>query len=145
MKQFHGRQKVWETIITTVIKTTDSQSIWIGVDIIEIDRIERAVHRWGQRFLRKIYTDGELDYCRGRIQSLAVRFAAKEAVMKALGTGRSDLGWCDVEVMNNGREAPEVNLRKRAKIQAKRIGATKFALSLSHSKQYAVAFVVASK
>ena len=122
----------------------NSQSMWIGVDIIEIDRIERAVNRWGQRFLQRIYTKEELDYCRGRIQSLAVRFAAKEAVMKALGTGRSDVSWCDVEVVSNARKAPGVNLHKRAQIYAERIGATQFVLSVSHSKHYAVAFVVAS-
>ena len=115
-----------------------------GVDIIKIARIRKISEKYGKRFLKRIYTEGEIGYCRGRAPQLASRFAAKEAVMKALGTGRSDVSWCDVEVVSNARKAPGVNLHKRAQIYAERIGATQFVLSVSHSKHYAVAFVVAS-
>ena len=119
------------------------QRVRTGVDIVEIDRIRRAASRWGQRFLHRIYTQDELAYCQGRIESLAARFAAKEAVMKALGTGRRGVGWQEVEVVSDAARAPHVQLHGRAQMHAQRVGVSQFALSLSHSKEYAVAFVVA--
>ena len=70
----------------------------IGIDIVEIPRIKGALERWGERFLQRIYTSQEIAYCRGRAPQLASRFAAKEAVMKALGTGIRGVGWREVEV-----------------------------------------------
>ena len=119
-----------------------NQMILTGVDIVEIARIKRAIERWDQRFLHRIYTPGELDYCQGRIESLAARFAAKEAVMKALGTGKSGIGWRDIEVVRNEGQAPHVRLHDKAYIHAQRIKAGQISLSLSHSREYAVAFVV---
>ena len=119
-----------------------NQMILTGVDIVEIVRIKRAIERWDQRFLHRIYTPGELDYCQGRIENLAARFAAKEAVMKALGTGRIGIGWRDIEVVRNEGQAPHVRLHDRAYVHAQSIKAGQIALSLSHSREYAVAFVV---
>jgi holo-[acyl-carrier protein] synthase len=113
-----------------------------GVDIIEIDRVQAAVDRWGQRFLGRIYTDAELDYCRGRVPELAVRFAGKEAVMKALGTGRRGVSWRDVEILPDRRKAPLVFLHGRARRRARRLSLGELAISLSHSRHYAVASVV---
>ena len=113
-----------------------------GVDIIEIERIQRAFERWGDRFLRRIYTEDEATYCRGRSPNLAVRFAAKEAAMKALGTGLRGVGWKDIEVVRNQAGAPSLLLHGRALLRAESLGVEELALSLSHSRNYAVAFVV---
>jgi len=115
----------------------------VGVDIVEIDRVRLVIDRWGQRFLGRIYTKAELDFCRNRLPELAVRFAAKEAVMKALGTGRSGVSWRDIEILPGRRRAPLVFLHRRARRRARRLGIEELAISLSHSRDYAVASVVA--
>ena len=114
----------------------------VGVDIIEISRISATVERWGDRFLGRIYTPEELDYCRGRPPQLAARFAAKEAVMKALGTGVRGVGWRDIEVVRQRGRAPMVRLHGRAAKLSERLVVTEIALSISHSREYAVASVV---
>ena len=113
-----------------------------GVDIIEIPRIGRVAERYGHRFLRRIYTDREIAYCRGRPPQLASRFAAKEAVMKALGTGIRGVRWRDIEVVRHRGQAPAIELRGTALARAQRLGIDHLAVALSHSEQYAVAFVV---
>ncbi len=116
----------------------------VGVDIIEIARVRGVIDRRGQRFLRRIYTEKELEFCRGRVPELAARFAAKEAVMKALGTGRRGVSWRDIEVLPNHRNAPLVFLHGRARRRARMLGITEMAISLSHSRENAVASVVAA-
>ena len=113
-----------------------------GVDIIEIHRVGAVAKRYGQRFFERIYTEGELAYCRGRAPQLATRFAAKEAVMKALGTGARGVGWRDIEVVRRRGQAPSVKLYGGALARARQIGLDHLALSLSHSKEYAVASVI---
>ena len=113
-----------------------------GIDIIEIYRIGDVVSKYGDRFLNRIYTRKELDYCRGRTPQLASRFAAKEAVMKALGTGTRGVRWKDVEIIRFPGNRPIINLHSSALKRAKQIGVKHLALSLSHSKEYAVASVV---
>ena len=113
-----------------------------GVDIIEIKRVEKVAFSYGDRFLKRIYTDGEIEYCRGRAPQLASRFAAKEAVMKALGTGIRGVGWRDVEVTRKRGMAPDIKLHGRAQKRASQIGLTGLAISLSHSKEFAVASVI---
>ena len=118
-------------------------SLSVGVDIIEIARIGRAVERWGERFLKRIYTSKEIAYCRGRVPELAVRFGAKEAVSKALGTGIFGISWTEIEVDTDRRGKPLIVLYGRALQRAEALGLTQFAVSLSHSNDDAVAFVVA--
>ncbi len=113
-----------------------------GVDIIEIERVERVYAQYGERFLRRIYTEGEAAYCRGRAPQLASRFAAKEAVMKLLGTGVRGVHWRDIEVVRRRGQAPSIRLTGTAKLRAELIGLTDIALSLSHSRKYAVASAV---
>ena len=120
-----------------------SSLIYTGIDIIEISRIAEVARRYPKRFLEKIYTPGERAYSRGRAPQLASRFAAKEAVMKALGTGVRGVGWREIEVVRPRGRAPEVVLHGRAKAKAREIGIVRTALSLSHSRDYAVASVVA--
>lgn len=114
----------------------------VGVDIVEIPRIAAAVQRWGDHFLLRIYTAQELLFARGRPPQLAARFAAKEAVMKALGTGRRGVSWREIEVVRQQGQAPEVRLHGRAATRAATIGLSSLTLSLSHSREYAVAMVV---
>ena len=113
-----------------------------GVDILEIPRVRRVAERYGERFYRRIYTKGEITYCRGRAPQLASRFAAKEAVMKALGTGIRGVRWKDIEVVRSRGQAPRIELHHTALTRAKRLGISHLALSMSHSKDYAVASVV---
>jgi holo-[acyl-carrier protein] synthase len=114
-----------------------------GIDLIEIDRIEAAVSRWGDRFLHRIYTDGEIAYCRGRVQSLAGRFAAKEAVSKALGIGIRSIHWKDIEILPDRRGKPHVTLHGKAATVAETQGLRGFDISITHSRSDAGAFVVA--
>ncbi len=116
-----------------------------GVDIIEIGRIAGVQERYGNRFLRRIYTPSELEYCRGRPSKLASRFAAKEATMKALGTGVRGVGWRDIEVVRAPSGAPSIQLHGRAKSRAERLGVVEISVSMSDSQDNAVAFVVARR
>ena len=114
-----------------------------GVDIVEIARIRRVAERYGRRFLGRIYTEGEIAYCRGRAPQLASRFAAKEAAMKALGTGIRGVRWRDIEVVRKRGQAPTIRLHDTALARAERLGIDHLSVALSHSQEYAVAFVVA--
>lgn len=114
-----------------------------GVDLIEIPRIAGVLERYGARFLRRVFTRGEIDYCRGRPPNLAARFAAKEAAMKALGTGIRGVNWKDIEVVRRESGAPSIQLHGRAQSRARRLGIIQLSLSLSHSRDYAIAVVVA--
>ncbi len=120
-----------------------------GVDLVELARIERALARHGDRFLSRIYTPVEVVYYRDRLPELAVRFAAKEAVSKALGVGLNHMsaqgiGWQDVEVLPDPRGKPIVRLKGRARELAEEQGLQEWAISLSHGRDYGVAFVVAT-
>jgi holo-[acyl-carrier protein] synthase len=115
----------------------------VGVDIIEIERIAGALERWGERFLRHVYTEHEVVFCRGRVPELAARFAAKEAISKALGTGLYGIHWREMEILPDPLGKPLVCLYGQAAARASYLGLSEFAVSLSHSKEYAVASVVA--
>lgn len=115
-----------------------------GVDIIEIERIGKIVNRYKHRFLNRIYTPQELSYCNNRINQLSTRFAAKEAVMKALGTG-TKVNWKDIEVTRNPGEAPQILLHGKAKTHALITKITNLSVSLSHSREFAIAVVVGAK
>ncbi|MDP2730242.1 MAG: holo-ACP synthase [Dehalococcoidales bacterium] len=112
----------------------------IGVDIIEIHRIQQAINRWGESFLHRIYTESELRLCRKNPGRLSSRFAGKEAVMKALGTGTIGIGWKEIEIVAETGGKPKLQLYGKALEKAKSSGLT-LAISLSHSKEYAIAFV----
>ena len=116
-----------------------------GVDIIEIPRIKQVLDRYGQRFLNRVFTPDEIAYCRGRAPNLAGRVAAKEAAMKALGTGVRGVSWKDIEVIRADSGAPSLRLHGRAEKRAERLQVGEMSLSISHSREYAVAFVVAQR
>ena len=114
-----------------------------GVDLIEISRIEEVIARHGKHFLERIYTPAELDYCGKRAESLSGRFAAKEAVAKALGSGIGDVSWKEIEVLGDEQNAPTLTLHGAAKQKAEDLGLKIWSVSISHSQSHSVAFVVA--
>jgi len=116
----------------------------VGVDITELQRIKAVVARWGPRFLHRIYTADELVYCRGAIPELAARFAAKEAISKALGTGIVGISWREMEILPNTAGKPLVALYGRALARAEILGLSEWAISLSHTDRDAIALVVAT-
>jgi len=114
-----------------------------GIDAIEIERVARTLARHPERFLRRVYTEVEVAYCRGRIRELAARFAAKEAMMKALGTGVRGVGWREIEILPDRRGKPLVYLHGRAAKRAGTLGMGRPEVSMTHSDLLALAFVVA--
>ena len=123
----------------------DNNQIHSGIDIIEIARIKNVLTKHPKRFLEKIFTEYERNYCRGRSTQLAARFAAKEAAMKALGTGVRGVGWKEIEVQRLPSGKPYLKLHGRANERAKFIGVEKIELSISHSKELATAMVIMYK
>lgn len=113
-----------------------------GVDLIEIARIEEVVARHGKRYLERVYTPAELEQCGRRVESLAGRFAAKEAVAKALGSGIGDVTWREIEVLGDEQNAPILTLHGNAARKAEELGITTWSVSISHSQSHSVAFVV---
>jgi len=118
---------------------------YLGIDIIEITRIEEAVVRWGARFLQRVYTENEIRLYREQIPSLAARFAAKEAVIKALGPQSSVIGLKEIEVINEPGGQPRAVLHGRALQRAQELGINNFDISLSHCHEYAVACAINGK
>jgi len=114
-----------------------------GVDIIEVARIRRAGQRHGERFYKRFFTQVEQNYCGTRYEALAARFAAKEAVAKALGTGIGIIGWTDIEIVNDQNGMPHLKLHGPAAKLAEELGLTEWSISLSHTHEQAVASVVA--
>lgn len=114
----------------------------VGIDAVEIPRIQRAYERFGERFLARIYTEAERSRYRHRINELAGRFAAKEAASKVLGVGLKGMGWRDVEVLPDLRGKPLIILYGRARERAERLGLTAFEVSITHTVDLAMAVVV---
>lgn len=117
----------------------------VGVDMVEIDRLRRVLQQHGSRFANRIFTPAEQTYCRGRLINLAGRFALKEAVSKALGTGIGDVDWTDIEILNAESGKPTLILHNRAKQLAHDLGLTDWDVSLSHTHTHAIGFAVALK
>jgi holo-[acyl-carrier protein] synthase len=119
--------------------------IGTGLDATEIERIADAIERYGDRFVRRIFTDGEIAYCRRKrdfASSFAARFAAKEAAMKALGTGHSQgVFWRGIEVVRH-HGPPRLEFHDGAAARMARLGATGALLTLTHSRELAIAHVL---
>jgi holo-[acyl-carrier protein] synthase len=114
----------------------------IGIDIIEINRIREAISRWGEHFLRRVYTNSELELYRSKAESLAARFAAKEAAIKALSAPGITISWQEVEILSDADGKPVVNLYGQAKEHAWELGLRGLEISLSHSRENAIALVI---
>jgi holo-[acyl-carrier protein] synthase len=117
----------------------------VGIDVIEIERVREVLRKYPERFLRRVFTPEEVAFCRGRVPELAARFAAKEAVMKALGTGARSVGWREIEVLPDRRGKPLVYLYGGAAERAERIGLEEIDISLTHNNTFAIASVVCTQ
>ena len=118
-----------------------------GVDLIVIDRVQRTLNRFGNRFLNKVFTPTEKEYCLARnspAQSLAARFAAKEAVAKSLGLGLGQFSWQEIEVIKSADGRPEINLWGRALAKARVLKVRQILISLSHTDVHAIAQAIAT-
>jgi holo-[acyl-carrier protein] synthase len=115
-----------------------------GVDIVEVERVDRAILRHADRFFDRFYTPQELIDCAGHTPALAARLAAKEAVAKALGTGIGRVGWKDIEIVNGPQGEPRLRLHREARGVARDLGLAEWSLSLSHTHEHAVAIAVAT-
>ncbi|MCA1724721.1 MAG: holo-ACP synthase [Thermomicrobia bacterium] len=124
------------------VATSADPRLAIGVDSVEIARIAAAVARYGERFLSRVYTADERGYAGVRAPALAVRFAAKEATAKALGTGIGPVGWRNIEIRNDAAGKPLVILHGAAAAVARRAGFLEWQVSVTHSRDLATAFVV---
>lgn len=118
----------------------------IGIDIVKVDRIKRAILKSGQRFVGRIFTEKEISYCEKRksmYQHYAARFAAKEAVFKAIGTGwRKGVSWNEIEVENDSSGKPHINIYGKTKEMAEKIGGKRFLITITHSDEYAITKVI---
>jgi len=118
-----------------------------GIDLVDLPRIEQMIERHGDRFLKRAYTKKEqadAGRCRNSIEKLAGRFAAKEAIVKLIGTGlRGKMAWTDVEVINNELGQPQVVLRRAVKETADKLGIRHISLSITHTANFAIASAVA--
>jgi holo-[acyl-carrier protein] synthase len=115
-----------------------------GVDLIEIDRVAEMVSRHGKHYLQRVYTPAELELCGQRAESLAGRFAAKEAVAKALGCGIGEVGWQEIEILDDEHNAPRICLHGSAAKKAQVFGLKNWSISISHNQSQAISFVVAT-
>src|ERR1041385_1027100 len=117
-----------------------------GIDIVEVPRVAAAIERFGQRFLERIYTEGEIRYCESkanRVERYAARFAAKEAAMKALGTGwNRGVRWRDIEVSRQPGGRPTIVFHGKAAEFAEKLGTSRVAVSLTHTAAEAIAHVI---
>jgi holo-[acyl-carrier protein] synthase len=118
-------------------------SLRTGVDLIDIDRFTHTYLRYDQRFLKRLFTPSELAENDGNMASLAARFAAKEAVAKALGTGIGPITWHDIEVSRGTSGEPILHLHGEAQKLAEALQLSTWSLSISHSQNQAIAFIVA--
>jgi len=114
-----------------------------GVDMIEVERIDEAILRYGHRFFERFFTEQELIDSNGRTPALAARFAAKEAVAKALGTGIGEVGWLEIEILTGPRREPVLQLHGDALRVSRELGLSHWTVSLSDTHEHAVAVAVA--
>lgn len=118
-----------------------------GIDLVDCPRIEQMIERHGERFIRRVFTDAEQAYAgknKNEVEKLAGRFAAKEAILKLVGTGwRGRIAWTDIEIINNAAGQPEVSLGGEVKKIADRLGIKHISVSITHTANFAIASAVA--
>jgi holo-[acyl-carrier protein] synthase len=118
-------------------------NVAVGIDIIEVARVRRVFERHGERFLKRVYTEREIQQCRGKPQRLAGRFAAKEAISKALGTGIHGVAWREMEIVQLRSGRPTVSLHGNAKRRAELLGISAFDVSIADLVETSIAVAVA--
>lgn len=133
-------------MVETRVRVHSGMIVGTGIDVVEVPRVAAAIERFGQRFLERIYTQGEIRYCEAkanRMERYAARFAAKEAAMKALGTGwNHGVRWRDIEVRRQPGGRPSLIFSGKAAEFAAGLGAVHSALSLTHTASEAIAQVI---
>lgn len=122
---------------------TQGVNVAVGIDIIEVARVQRVYEKHGERFLRRVYTEIEVLQCRGKVARLAGRFAAKEAISKALGTGLRGVAWREMEIVQLRSGRPSVRLHGNARRRAEQLGLTAFDVSMADLAQLSIAIAVA--
>ncbi len=125
------------------LQTTQGVNVAVGIDIIEVERIRKVYARHPERFLQRVFTDLEVLQCRGKVQRLAGRFAAKEAISKALGTGLHGVAWREMEIVQLRSGRPSVRLHGNAKRRAQQLGLNAFDVSMADLAQFSIAIAVA--
>jgi holo-[acyl-carrier protein] synthase len=123
----------------TGLPTPPAGTTELGIDIIKVDRIAKAIAKHGRRFAKRVLTDHEDAYVRDRPENFAGRWAAKEAVSKVLGLGVRGVGWREIEIIRLPTGAPMCRLHDRALARANQLGMERVAVSISHEHEYAVA------
>jgi len=123
----------------SALPTPPAGTTELGIDIIKVERIQKAIRKHGRRFAKRVLTDHEDAYVRDRPENFAGRWAAKEAVSKVLGLGVRGVGWREIEIIRLPTGAPMVRLHDRAKRRADQLGMERVAVSISHEREYAVA------
>jgi len=120
--------------------------IGCGIDLVKIERIEKIIKRWGNNFNSRIFTPLERDYCEkkkdNKFQSYAGKFAAKEALLKALGLGLKEANWKEIDIKNDELGQPIIDASGKLKSIALTKGVSKYFISISHTKEYAIAQVI---
>ena len=129
--------------LPTPLALPQGVNIAVGIDIIEVERVRKVFEHHGERFLKRVYTEIEVLQCRGRAEKLAGRFAAKEAISKALGTGLHGVAWREMEVVHLRSGRPSVRLHGNAKRRAEALGLSAFDVSMADLKQLSIAIAVA--
>ena len=122
---------------------TQGVNVAVGIDIIEVDRVRKVFERHGERFLQRVFTEMEARQCRGKVTRLAGRFAAKEAISKALGTGLHGVAWREMEVVQMYSGRPTVRLHGNARKRAEQLGLSAFDVSIADLAQFSIAIAVA--
>jgi holo-[acyl-carrier protein] synthase len=121
----------------------DGVNIAVGIDIIEVDRVRKVYEHHGERFLKRVFTEAEIRQCRGKATRLAGRFAAKEAISKALGTGIHGVAWREMEVVQLRSGRPTVTLHGNARKRAELLGLSAFDVSIADLQAFSIAVAVA--
>jgi holo-[acyl-carrier protein] synthase len=122
---------------------TQGVNVAVGIDIIEVERVNKVFEKHGERFLHRVFTDNEILQCRGKATRLAGRFAAKEAISKALGTGLHGVKWREMEIIQLRSGRPSVRLHGAAKLRAQQLGLSAFDVSIADLAQTSIAIAVA--
>ncbi|HZT99695.1 MAG TPA: holo-ACP synthase [Ktedonobacteraceae bacterium] len=120
-------------------------NIAVGIDIIEVDRVRKVYEHHGERFLRRVFTEREIQQCRGKMNRFAARFAAKEAISKALGTGIHGVAWREMEIVQLRSGRPTVRLHGKAKQRAEQLGISAFDVSMSDLAHFSIAIAIAAQ
>jgi holo-[acyl-carrier protein] synthase len=118
-------------------------NVAVGIDIIEVGRVRKVFEKHGERFLSRVFTPNEVRQCRGKVSRLAGRFAAKEAISKALGTGLHGVAWREMEVVQLRSGRPTVTLHGNAKRRAELLGISAFDVSIADLAEFSIAIAVA--